>query len=457
MKFFKLPENPRFTNKALILFLLPIVLEQFMMAGLSIADTFMVSTIGGDKTLSDAIVAGVANVNRIDTFAKQFFLAMAQGGSVILSMYIGAKDPKQAERSLKTNIHIVLMFGLALTAIMIGFKTQIINLLFGNADPTVLEYSYAYFTVTALSYPFIALYYAGTASFRAMGESKIPSMAAVAMMVINLALKALFIYVFDLEVQGAALSTLISMCITGITLMLMLGSKKRKVPLRGIFKIDFGGGLARRILGVSIPNGLENAMFQLGALLIASLVAGLGTASIAADQLARNISPIIHSIGSGFSAVMMMVVGQCMGASRPDEATMYTKHILKLDYLFTAVQGVFFMLILRPVVSIFNVSDEAKNLAVSIMVLYIIGSCLFYPTGFALPSALRGAGDTKYVMFISSASMLLFRVLAAYVFVYAFDLGVIGTWVAMVSDWVIRTLIFVIRFARGKWKHKKVI
>ena len=456
MKFFRLPENPRFTNKALILFLLPIVLEQFMMAGLSIADTLMVSTIG-DKSISDAIVAGVANINRIDTFAKQFFLAMAQGGSVLLSMYIGAKDQTQAQRSLKTNIHIVVLFGLALTALMILFKTQIINLLFGNAEQIVLDYSYSYFTVTALSYPFISLYYAGTASFRAMGESKIPSIAAVIMMVINLALKALFIYVFGLGVQGAALSTLIAMGITGITLILMLGSKKRKVSLRAVFKIDFGGGLARRILGVSIPNGLENAMFQLGALLIASLVAGLGTASIAADQLARNISPIIHSVGTGFSAVAMMVVGQCMGAGKPDEATMYTKHILKLDYLFTAVQGIFFMLILQPVVSIFNVSDEAKDLAFWIMVLYIIGSCLFYPTGFALPSALRGAGDTKFVMFISSGSMLLFRVVAAYVFVCAFDLGVMGTWVAMVSDWVIRTLIFVIRFARGKWKNKKVI
>lgn len=456
MKLFKLPENPRFTNKALILFLLPIILEQFMMAGLSIADTFMVSSIG-DKSISDAIVAGVANVNRIDTFAKQFFLAMAQGGSVLLSMYIGAKDQKNAEKSLKTNIRIVVAFGIALTAIMLIFKTQIINLFFGKADQIVLDYSYSYFTVTALSYPFISLYYAGTASFRAMGESKIPSMAAVMMMVINLALKALFIYGFEWGVKGAALSTLIAMGTIGFTLMLMLRSKKRKVMLRGILKPDFDLGLSKRILGVSIPNGIENAMFQLGALLIASLVAGLGTASIAADQIARNISPIIHSVGSGFSAVAMMVVGQCMGAGRPDEATMYTKHILKLDYLFTAVQGVFFMLILRPVVSIFNVSDEAKNLAFSIMVLYIIGSCLFYPSSFALASALRGAGDTKFVMFVASASMFLFRVAAAYVFVYAFDLGVIGTWCAMVSDWVIRTVIFVIRFAHGKWKNKKVI
>ncbi len=451
MKFLKLPENPRFTNKALILFLLPIVLEQLMMAGLGVADTFMVSFLGEDA------VAGVALVNRIDTFAKQFFLAMAQGGSVLLSMYIGAKDQKQSERSMKKNIHIVLLFGIALMLIMVLFRSQILNLLFGKAEPEVLAYSNSYFTVTALSYPLIALYYAATASFRAMGESRIPSVASISMMVINIALKALFIYVCEMGVAGAALSTLIAMGAVGITLILILMRKNNRVVLKHVLKPDLDLSLSKRILGVSVPNGIEQAMFQLGALLIAGLISGLGTASITADQIARNISPLLYSIGSGCAAVIMMVVGQCLGAGRPDEATMYTKHILKIQYLATIIQGGLFMIILKPLISIFNVSDEAKMLAFWIMVVYTAGSFLFYPTSFTVAAALRGAGDTKFVMVLSSASMFLFRIAAAYIFVYAFDLGVIGTWVAMVSDWVIRSLIFAIRFARGKWKNKKVI
>ncbi|MBE6611767.1 MAG: hypothetical protein E7632_04695, partial [Ruminococcaceae bacterium] len=242
VKFFKLPENPRFTNRALLVFLLPVLFEQLMMSGLGIADTFMVSFLGEEA------VAGVALVNRIDNFAKQFFLAMAQGGSVLLSMYIGAKDQKQAENALKTNIRIVIAFGLAVMLVMVGFREQVLRLLFGNADPAVLAYSNSYFTVTALSYPFIALYYAGTASFRAMGESRLPSMASIAMMCVNLLLKFLFIFVFQMGVTGAALSTLMAMGTVGFTLMFMLRRKKNKVVLHGLLKPDFDPGAAKRIL-----------------------------------------------------------------------------------------------------------------------------------------------------------------------------------------------------------------
>jgi len=422
-----------------------------MMSGLGIADTFMVSSLG------ETAVAGVALVNRIDNFAKQFFLALAQGGSVLLSMYIGAKDPKQARNSLKTNIRIVVSIGLALMLVMVIFKQQILRLLFGGAEAEVLAISSTYFSVTAFSYPFIALYYACSASFRAMGESRIPSIASIMMMVINLVLKYLFIYHFDMGVSGAAFSTLLAMGIVGFILIVMLMRPSNKIVLSGLLKFDFDFGIAKRILSVSLPNGIEQGMFQLGALAIAGLVSGLGTAAIAADQIARNISPLMHSVGAAFNAAMMMVIGQCMGAGKPDEATMYTKHILKLDYLMTVADAAVFLIILRPVVSVFNVSAEAQNYAFWIMVIYSLGSCIMYPLSFALASALRGAGDTKFVMVVASASMLLFRIGAAYIFVHLFHLGVIGAWVAMVSDWVIRSVVFTTRIAHGKWKTKKVI
>ncbi|MBQ3096951.1 MAG: polysaccharide biosynthesis C-terminal domain-containing protein, partial [Kiritimatiellae bacterium] len=265
MRFLKLPEGARFSNKAILLFLLPVLFEQLMMSGLGIADTFMVSSLG------ETAVAGVALVNRIDNFAKQFFLALAQGGSVLLSMYIGAKDPKQARNSLKTNIRIVVSIGLALMLVMVIFKQQILRLLFGGAEAEVLAISSTYFSVTAFSYPFIALYYACSASFRAMGESRIPSIASIMMMVINLVLKYLFIYHFDMGVSGAAFSTLLAMGIVGFILIIMLMRPSNKIVLSGLLKFDFDFGIAKRILSVSLPNGIEQGMFQLGALALAGL------------------------------------------------------------------------------------------------------------------------------------------------------------------------------------------
>jgi len=451
LRMFRLPEGARFSNKALIAFLMPVLFEQLMLAGLTMADTFMVSSLG------ETAVAGVALVNRIDNFAKQFFVSLAQGGSVVLSQYIGARDEDKAEISLKSNVRIVVLIGLAVMLFMVVFKEQTLHLLFGGAEANVLAISSEYFTITALSYPFVALYYAGSATFRAMGESKIPFMASIAMMGINLLLKYIFIFVIKIGVTGAAYSTLLAMGIVGFGLMLMLKGEKNRVRMVGFFKPDWDKKIVKSILTVSVPNGIEQGMFQLGALAIAGLVSGLGQASIAADSLARSITPLLYSIGAAFNAVMMMVVGQCMGAGNSDEAEMYAKHIIKLDYVLTFCNAILFMVLLKPLISVFNVSPEAQHLAFWIMVLYTSGTIFMYPLSFALAAGLRGSGDTKFVMVIAVASMFLFRIGAAYIFVHLFHWGVIGTWVAMVSDWFIRSTLFMIRFKKGKWKLNKVI
>ncbi|MBE7034481.1 MAG: hypothetical protein E7406_09685 [Ruminococcaceae bacterium] len=227
MKLLALPQGARFTNKQIMAFLLPIFFEQLMVAGLNIADTFMVSFFG------DVSVAGVALVSRIDTFAKSFFLALAQGGSVVMSQYIGAKDSKKAQLSMKNNIRIVTLIGILVMLVMVIFRPQILNLLYGKADKEILLVSNDYFMVTALSYPFVALYYANSSSFRAMGESKIPSMFSIIMMVTNLVLKYIFLFVLDMGIKGAALSTLVSMALTGIAMLVILHRKKITFRFQG--------------------------------------------------------------------------------------------------------------------------------------------------------------------------------------------------------------------------------
>lgn len=451
MRLWKLPEGVRFSNKQLLAFLLPMIFEQMLVACLNLADTFMVSFLG------ETAVAGVALVNRIDGFAKSFFLALAQGGSVVLAQYIGAKDEKFASSSLKNNIRIVVGIGTAWMLIMLIFKQQILRFLFGGAEPDVLTISGNYLSITAFSYPFIALYYAGTSAFRVMGESKTTFVSSVSMMSLNILLKYLFVFPFKMGVNGAAFSTMIAMGTVGTCLLLRMKRPKNKVVLRGLLKFDVDLRMVRKILKVSVPNGIEQGMFQLGALAIAGLVSGLGTAAIAADSVARTLSPLMSCIGASFNALMMMVIGQCMGAGKADEAQMYFKHILKMDYATTFLEALVFLLILKPVISVFQISGEAQNLAFWIMFTYCIGSIFVYPTSFAMAAGLRGSGDTRFVMYVAVASMFLFRIGAAYFFVKVLDLGVLGTWYAMVSDWVIRSAIFLTRYKHGKWKLNHVI
>lgn len=450
MRLFKLPEGARFSNKDIFQFMLPVLFEQFMIAGLKIADTYMVSFI------SESAVAGVSLVSTIDTFVKQFLSALAIGGTVVLSQYIGAKDHDNAEKSLKNNIQIVLLLGLLVTLIMVLFKAPILNFLFGSAEKSVIDASSSYFTYTALSYPFFSLYYIGTSAFRSMGETKIPLYASVFMMIVNLILKYIFIFHMDMQVLGAALSTLLSVVFVGFVLLFMLFSHHNKVRLTSLVP-DVDIKMTKRILKVSVPNGIEQAMFQFGILAIANLISTLGTAAIAAHALAQSITPLLYSLGASFNAVIIVVVGRCMGADDADEAEFYIKHILKLDYICTIINAALLLAFLKPIISMFGVSQEANELAFCVVCVYTLFSIGFYPTSFAMAAALRGSGDTKFVMLVSTLSMFIFRIGAAYFFVNALHLSLVGTWLAMGLDWVIRSGIFYIRYKRKKWKLNRVI
>lgn len=451
MSLFKLREDARFSNKYILAFMLPMLLENLMLSGLSVADTFMVSHLG------ETSMAGIALVSRIDNFVKQFLIALGHGGSVVMSQYIGAENKRLAEVSLKNNLRIVTVIGMCIMLFMVLFRPWVLNTLYGGAEKEVLDISNSCFMITAFSYPFVAIYYSCSAIFRAMGNSRITLVASVTMMVMNLIIKYTLIFVVKMGVAGAALSTFISMAIVGIILLFMLKRRSNKVRLDGIFKRSHEKGNIRRILNVSVPNGIEQGMFQLGALLIAGLVSGLGTAAIAADSLARSITPFVHAIGSAFASVMMILVGRCMGAGAPEDAKFYTKHILKMDYALTLVNAGLLLIFVKPLISLFDLSAQAQNYAFWILMVYTCGSIFLYPSSFALAAALRGTGDTRFVMMVAGGSMFAFRIGAAYIFVKVFNMGIVGTWVAMVSDWAIRSVIFYVRFKRGKWSRNKVI
>lgn len=446
------PKGVRFSNKYLIMFFLPIFFEQLMLAGLGFADTWMVSSKLGQTAL-----AGVALVNRIDNFAKQFFLALAQGGSVVLAQYIGAKDEKDAKGAMKTNIQIVVGIGILFMLFMVFGKTLCINLFFGKAEKEVIEVSLKYLSVTAMSYPFVALYYTGSSLLRVMGKTKITFVSSACMMGINLAFKYLFIFRIGMDVEGAALSTLIAMALVGFVLLIMLKSKKNPVSLEHMIKPEFDIKMSLRVLKISVPNGIEQGMFQLGALILAGLVSGLGKDAINADQVARNISPVLYGVSAGFNALIMTVVGQCIGAGDIPEAERYKKHIVKMNHLFVLLSAVIFLPLFGPMIKLFGVSAQTEVWTLQILILYTIFSVLFYPPSFATASALRGAGDTRFVMVAAASSMFAFRIGVAYLAVNVFKAGVLGIWIAMVLDWVVRSVIFELRFRHGKWKNHHVI
>ena len=274
MKLFALPEDARFKNKEIILFILPIFFEQVIISLMGIIDTYMVSYLG------ETAVAGVSLALSIDQFVKNVSIALATGGSVVVSQYIGARNIKEASRALKTNIQVIFLISTIACIFFVAFRDILLSFLFGTVEEEVMNSSKEFFSINALSYPFLALYNCGSASFRATGNTRIPFMASICMMVINVALKYIFIFVFKLGVSGAALSTLAAYIITGTVQVIMHCSHKNRIVVIKLFKPEWYGGLIGRITKIALPNGIENGLFNLGALILQRLVSTLGTASI---------------------------------------------------------------------------------------------------------------------------------------------------------------------------------
>lgn len=422
-----------------------------MIAFIGIADTYMVSSFG------DAAVAGVSLATSIDKFVKSIFSGLAAGASVVVSQYIGADDKKNASVSMKTGIQSLFFLTIIISLVMVIFKRPILSLLFGAVEKDVMASSLEYFSISAFSYPFMSIFNTGCSSYRAMGNSRITFYASMMMLGINLALKYVFIFHMNLGVTGAGLSSLIAYGVVGIALVMSLHRVDNKVFIRKIYAYEGTKPMLKSIFGIGLPNGIENGMFQLGHILLQNLMSTLGTVAIAANALYSNVSPLYYSLNSGFSLGITTFTAQCMGAGKPQEAQFYMRHILKLTYAFTSVNGVILLIFSKYLVSIYGLSPEVTDVAHKLLMIYLSGAIIAYPSAFTLTNGLRGAGDTKFTMTVSLISMFGVRIGLAYIAVYVFGLGVYGVQLVMIFEWFEKGFIYHMRERRGKWKNIKVI
>lgn len=456
MKKFKLldlPDNPRFTTKAIFLLILPIFIEQLLLSLMGFADSLMIarSPNGGHA------MAGVDLIRRIDDLIKQVCIALSAGGSVIVAMYLGAKDKKNANLALKNCITILCFFSCALALILFPCKTGILNFIYNDVNSDILNQSISYFSITIISYPLMMIYYSCSAAFRAMKNSVIPLFASFLMMGINLLVKYILIFHFDMGVTGAGLSTLIAFGSVGIIMLILLHRRSNEAYIDNIFKVQLNFSMIHRVFKVGIPNGIENGLFQLGAIILQSLISSLGDEAIMANTLIHNLTFLTYSMATAFTLGILPFVSQCIGAKSPEDAVFYTKYIIKLEHLVLTLDFLLVLPLYMPFARIFNMSESVTITAVKVVVFYAFFTIIFYPSSLTLPNALRATGDTKFTMIASITTMFVFRIGFAYFLVHKFNLGVEATWIAMIVDWIIRGIIFKIRLKSGKWKKKAVI
>lgn len=432
-----------FTDKALKKLILPLVVEQLLAVTMGMVDTMMVASCG------EAAVSGISIVDTIGVLLIGLFGAMASGGAVVVAQYIGRGERDKVARA--SNQLFLSVGGLAVLLMVIAlvFNRQILHLIYGNIDTNVMSNARTYFYITAISYPFLGIYNGGAALFRAVGNSKVSMMISLAANVLNVAGNALLIFVFHMGVAGAGLSTLVSRIVSTVLIFYFL-KKNSDVPVSRGIRLDWG--MLRRILYIGIPNGVENSIFQLGKILLSSLIASFGTIAITANAVTGNVGSFQLIPTNAIGIAMITVVGQCVGAGEAQQAKKYLFKLLRMAYIFVILVGAALMVLGGPICSLYNLSPETTELTLTLLRYNCVCCMLVHPLSFALANGLRAANDVKFTMLVSIVSMWTCRIVLAYILARNLELGVLGVWIAMTVDWLVRAVFFTSRVLGGGWK-----
>jgi putative MATE family efflux protein len=446
------PRVEKWGNKALFRLLWPLVIEQILALAMGGIDTIMVSSVG------EFAVSGVNIIDNINNLLIIAFVALCTGGAVVVSQYIGRRDSANASLASRQLYYVVTLTAILIMGFALALRVPIIRLIYGNIESDVMDSAKIYFLITALSYPMLAVYNACAALFRAVGNSKVPMRIAFLVNVMNIGGNAFFIYGLKIGVAGAAISTLLSRIAAAVILTgILITNRRGPVTLAGILKIKFARPMIRNILNVGIPSGLESSMFQLGRLLTQRIFTVFGTVAMAANAISSVVNSFSFMPGQAFAIALLTVVGQCIGAGDYEGAKRYTAKIMKIACLTIFLMSGVVFLFMDPIISLFSLSGEAHELAKAFLRIHCISMMFGWGASFALPNALRAAGDARYVMLVAIVSMWTVRVSLAYLLTFALGFGPIGVWIAMGGDFIARGSSYTIRWLRGRWQSKQVI
>lgn len=440
-----------FSNKALKKLILPLIIEQILIMAVGVADTVMVSYAG------EVAISGVGLVDMFNNLIITVLAAIDAGGAIIVSQYIGNKDRKNANKASSQLLTITIVIA---TVIMLGclvFHRILLSTFFGAIEMDVMKAATTYFLISAISFPFLGVYNSAAALYRSMEKTRTTMYVSILMNIINVVGNYIGVFILHAGVAGVAVPTLISRIVAAIIMFaLSLNSSNLVyVKIKNVFA--WNQEMISRILKIAVPNGIENGLFTLGRVLVTSIVALFGTSQIAANSVAGSIDQIAVVVVNAINLGIVVVVGQCIGANDHEQAKYYIKKLMKISYIVTGIIGSAVILLLPWILNLYSLSSEARNLTFILVIMHNIMATALHPTAFVLPNGLRAAGDVKFSMVVGIVSMILFRLGAAVLFGIIFNLGIIGVWIAMGSDWLCRSVCFVIRFIKGKWRQFKVI
>ena len=440
-----------FTNRMIRNLLVPVVLEQILNSIMGTADTMMVSNVGS------AALSAVSLVDSINVLLIQAFSALAAGGAIVCAQYIGQRNYEKANMSARQVLFIITAISVVVSAVCLIFQKPLLRLIFGAVDADVMRASETYFFFTALSFPFIAAYDSAASIFRAQENTKGPMAISMISNIMNIGGNAVLIWVFHLGVAGAAISTLVSRIFCAVVVLWQLRKDRQPVVVKDYLKIRPDWNMIGRILGLGIPSGIENSMFQLGKLAIQSTVSTLGKAAIAAQAMTNILENLNGIAAIGVGVGLMTIVGQCLGAGRKDEAVYYIKKLCVIAEAVIIVSCLSVYALVRPVTILGGMESTSAEMCIHMITWITIVKPVVWTMAFVPGYGLRAAGDVKFSMITSCCTMWACRFCLCVFLIRVLGFGPMGVWIGMFADWTVRGIIFTWRFHSRKWLEHKVI
>lgn len=440
-----------FSNKALWKLMAPLAFDQLLNSMMGTVGTMVVSNLGS------AAISAVSLVDAINVLIVQAFYALAAGGTVVCSQYLGCKKEKEANEAARQLLFITFVLSVAIAAICLAANGPLLRLIFGEVEPQVMKYSRQYFVISAISYPFIALYDDGSSIFRAQENSKTPMMISLCANILNLILNVLFVWELHMEVIGSATATMLSRAFSMIAVLYLLRRPGLIIRLRGYLSIRPIWSQIRRILYLGIPSGIENSMFQFGKLAIQSTVSMMGTAAIAAQGMTNILENLNGILAIGIGVGLMTVVGECMGAGRKDEAAYYIKKMTAVSEVVVIASCLLIFALVHPITIFGGMEAKSAKMCIFMVGCITIAKPVVWSLAFIPAYGFRAAGDVKFTMVTSALIMWFCRVTLAMFLARVLGFGPIAVWIGMFTDWTVRAFIYSIRFKSGKWMEHQVI
>lgn len=431
--------------------LIPLMIEQVLTTLMGSVDTIMVTNVGSSA------ISAVSLVDSINVLVIFVFSAMATGGAIISAQYLGDNQREKANDAISQLLVSVFMISIVVMILCIVFRKGLLHLIFGTVQESVMRNALSYFLITALSYPFIALYNACASSFRVCGNSKLPMGIAFGSNFLNIFGNYIFIFMLNMGVSGAALSTLISRIICCLVIIYYIKQPYQDLYIEHLFSIRPDMKTIYKIMSIGIPTGIENGMFQFGKLIIQSSVSTMTTSAIAAQAMVSMLESLASNAAVGIGLGMVTVVGRCVGAKRYEDARYYIRLLTFYAWISVIVSCLIIAVPIEPLTRIAGMESESAKMTVWLTRIVFMYKCVVWTPAFLPAYGLRAAGDVRFSMITSSISMWIFRVIVAVILIRVYSMGPLAVWIGMFLDWTVRGVIFYLRYRSNRWFDKAII